>query len=210
MSDTRGVRGGSTLVMLSNMAKNVLSQLASAQGKELSPNDISNDDPNLKAAIITIQLFARAFEKAKQDPTHTNLLEMNRFDESCNLLAASKATYDLYKKLQEQALPHKSQAIANHEQYERALKETETLADQLASTLAMLATNIVNKVGITPEAAEQLKTAKQEQKKFVEIITAVIKGAEFSNKALKADSQVASKAAAERSMTQTPSPESPG
>jgi hypothetical protein len=195
----------STLEMMRSFSRNNLSRIASEQGKQLSPGDIADDDPNLDAAVVVNHLYAKAREKVTQDPTRDNLLEMNRFDESCNLLAASKPTYDLYKKLQEQALPIKSRAIENHEQYERVLNETEKQNETLQTTLTMLTNNVVNRSEITPETEQQIKVAKQEQKKFVDMVEVVAKAAETSHIALKSLRQEAAKAAAERTMMQTPS-----
>jgi hypothetical protein len=200
----------STKEILINMMKNDLCRAAKAQGKELSPQDISDKNPNLIAAILADAPTAKAIEIAKDDPTHANLLRMNRFDEYCNTLASSKTTYDLYKRLQERALPMKSRAIANHESYEALLKEIPKLLDYLSKTLTQLADNILQDKDVTPEVKEQIKQLEQERKKFSDTTLIVGKDARETGFQLDIVGKEASEAAIGKTLGATPSAEGPG
>jgi hypothetical protein len=206
------VKGGTTTLLLKNMGKNVLCLVANAQGLSLSPADIDDKNPNLNQAVRQDALSARAVGTAKNDPTHQNLMRMNRFDEYCNTLAAAKATYDLYKRLQERVLPLKSDAIANHDSYEALLKDAGKQLEHLQKTLTMLATNIVNDAKVTPEAKEQILYMEQERKKFIETTAAVTKGAEKAGVGLEALTREAREAALGKTSGPAPSasPDSPG
>jgi hypothetical protein len=194
---------GTTRVIQNALTKSDLCRAAQAQGRELSPVDISDNDPNLKAAILINRLYAQTRETALQDPTNPNLTQMNRFDELCNLLASSKTTYDLYKKLQEQAMPHKANAIANHDRYEEVRKESEKQAAYLDKVLGMLAINITSHADLTPEAKEQIKVARQEQKIFADLVVGVIKEAKKVHTELEKDNKDASNAVSASTLAPT-------